>query len=241
MIIFPAIDLKDGKVVRLRQGKAEDMTVYSDSPAAQALEWQRQGGQYLHLVDLDGAFTGQGTNINVISEITKAVSIPCQMGGGIRDRESAKRAFDAGISRVIVGTKACESVEFVSSLVKEFGADRVAVGIDAQDGKVAVQGWTESGDWDPVQLAQAVSVAGVETVIYTDISTDGMLKGPNLPAMEQMVQAVDARVIASGGVSVKEDITHLAAIKGLHGVIVGKALYDGRVNLPEILNLAKSS
>jgi len=126
-------------------------------------------------------------------------------------------------------------------LVKEFGADRVAVGIDAKDGKVAVKGWTESGTWDPINLAQAVSTAGVETIIYTDISTDGMLKGPNLPAMEEMVKSVDAKVIASGGVSVKEDITNLGMIKGLYGVIVGKALYDGHVHLPEILSLAQKT
>lgn len=239
MIIFPAIDLKGGKVVRLRQGKADELTVYSHDPVQQALCWQKLGARYLHIVDLDGAFTGENDNFDAVCAITKALDIPCQMGGGIRDIQRARKVFEAGIARVIIGTKACESVEFISTLVKEFGSEKIAVGIDAKDGKVALRGWTETGSWDPISLAQAVTVAGAGTIIYTDISTDGMLKGPNLPAMREMVESVDAQVIASGGVSVKEDISDLAKITGLYGVIVGKALYDERVNLPEILHLAK--
>ncbi|MDX2226657.1 MAG: 1-(5-phosphoribosyl)-5-[(5-phosphoribosylamino)methylideneamino]imidazole-4-carboxamide isomerase [Verrucomicrobiae bacterium] len=240
MIILPAIDLKDGKVVRLRQGRADDVTVYSDDPVAQALEWERQGGQWLHLVDLDGAFTGVSRNFEAIRKIATTLRIPVEMGGGIRDAETVARVLEAGVSRVILGTAAAQNLTLVRELAARFGGEKIAVGIDAKNGKVAVKGWTEAVDIGPIELAREVAAAGARTIIYTDISTDGMLQGPNLPAMREMVDAVGCQIIASGGVGSVDDIRRLSEIRGLYGVIVGKALYDGKVTLPEMLTAAAS-
>lgn len=239
MLILPAIDLKGGQVVRLRQGRADDVTVYGNDPVEQALQWQKQGAEYLHLVDLDGAFTGESRNFEAIRRIAAALSIPVEMGGGIRDAATVKRVLDAGVARVILGTAASQNIGLVKDLAREFGSPRIAVGIDARNGKVSVKGWTEDVAQSPMDLAKAAAEAGAGTIIYTDISTDGMLQGPNIPAMTEMVNTVPCQVIASGGVSTASDITNLRAIKGLYGVIVGKALYDGRVQLPEILALSR--
>ena len=181
MLLLPAIDLMNGQVVRLQQGKADQKTVYSDDPAAVARRWQEEGGNYLHIVDLDAAFSGYSGPANqaALKTILEALTIPCELGGGLRDEETVRHALDLGVSRVVIGTRAAESIEFVRQLVKTFGSERVAVGIDAKDGKVAVKGWTESANRSALDLALEAQSAGVEVIIYTDIATDGMLAGPN--------------------------------------------------------------
>ena len=232
MIILPAIDLKDGKCVRLRQGKAEDVTVYSDDPVAQARTWLEQGAEQMHVVDLDGAFTGEPKHTEVIGRIVRALGIPVEVGGGLRTDAQVERLIDAGVARAIIGTRALENVDVLAALVKRFG-EKIAVGIDARDGYVQVKGWVETTGMRAVDLAKRVEAVGVQTVIYTDTATDGMLGGPNLPAMEQMCRAVSCRIIASGGVSAPEHAKALKALgcANLYGAIVGKALYDGKTTL----------
>lgn len=237
MLILPAIDLMGGQVVRLLQGKADQKTVYSDDPVVFARKWENEGGDYLHVVDLDAAFTGKLANLESIKAICSALTIPCELGGGMRDLASIELAMQAGVARAIIGSKACESLDFVKEAVRSFGGDRIAVGIDAKDGKVAVKGWVEISNWDAFDLAKAVTDLGVQTIIYTDISTDGMMAGPNLKAQEAMVKAVPAQIVASGGVSKLEDIRDLSRIPGLYGAIIGKALYDQKINLRECQSL----
>lgn len=233
-LIYPAIDLKDGKVVRLQQGRADAETVYSNDPAAVARRWACDGARWLHVVDLDGAFTGEPRNWDRVRAILGAVQIPVQLGGGLRTREQVASALAMGARRVVVGTKACESPEFVSALVKEFG-NRIAVGVDARDEFVAVKGWVEKTRWTAVEFVQRIDQLGVGTIIFTDVSTDGMLRGPNIAAISAVCAAVQCDVIASGGVSQTEDVSRLRVVSVEHpnlvGVIIGKALYDGRVTL----------
>jgi phosphoribosylformimino-5-aminoimidazole carboxamide ribotide isomerase len=231
MILLPAIDLMSGEVVRLRQGKADQKTVYSSDPTAFASRWESEGGDYLHIVDLDAAFTGEQRNLDAVRAITAAVSIPCELGGGIRSPEAVRRAIDAGVSRVIIGTRAAESLEFVRDMAREYGSARVAVGIDAKNGIVSVKGWTEESSLTALDLAQRAQDAGAGTIIYTDIATDGMMQGPNFAETEKMLEALDCQLIASGGVSRSEDVERLAQMPGLYGCIIGKALYDGAINL----------
>lgn len=235
MLLYPAIDLMGGQAVRLKQGRASEKTVYSDDPAAVALEWEARGGDWLHIVDLDAAFSGKHANLEMVRTICAAVSIPVQMGGGMRDEESIRLALGAGVSRAVIGTRAAEDPEFVSRSVARFGGEHVAVGIDARDGKVAVKGWAETTGVDALKLAAELGRSGIGALIYTDIATDGMLQGPNLPAMTAMVAAAGCPVIASGGVSSASDIAALGRIDGLSGAIIGKALFDGliRGNLKE--------
>ncbi|PAW80050.1 MAG: 1-(5-phosphoribosyl)-5-[(5-phosphoribosylamino)methylideneamino]imidazole-4-carboxamide isomerase [Verrucomicrobia bacterium Tous-C9LFEB] len=235
MKILPAIDLRGGKVVRLQQGKADQQTTYSDDPIAVAKGWEQQGAEELHIVDLDGAFTGHPQNLHIVEQIAKAINIPIELGGGMRNEEAIDAALAAGVARVVIGTKACDSLDFVRSVVDKFGGESIAVGIDAKNGIVAVKGWTEASKWTAVQLAQAVSVTGAGTIIYTDISTDGMFTGPNIPALKEVLESVDLQVIASGGVATVEHINVLRQIPNLYGAIVGKALYDKKVTLAEIL------
>ncbi len=235
MIILPAIDLKDGKCVRLRQGKADDVTVYSDDPVAQARKWVEQGAQELHMVDLDGAFNGAPAHTGVIRKIVEMLKIPVEVGGGLRTDEHIEQLVDAGVTRVILGTRALESVDVLRALVDRFG-DVITVGIDARDGFVQVRGWVETTGIRAVDLALQVESAGVKTIIYTDTATDGMLGGPNLDAMREMCSTVSCNVMASGGISAPE---HVSALKGLdcsnlYGAIVGKALYDGKTTLADM-------
>lgn len=234
MLIFPAIDLMAGKVVRLRQGKAAEKTVYSDDPVAVARRWAEEGGDYLHIIDLDAAFTGQQINLEWIARITSAIGIPCQLGGGIRDKAAAQRALDAGVARVIIGTKAAESLDFVSELAEAFGSERIAVGIDAKNGLVSVKGWTETSGLKAAILAVKAEAAGAGTIICTDIATDGMLSGPNFAEIGHILSLVRCQVIASGGVSTVEDVMRLKAMPGLYGAIIGKALYDERIRLKDL-------
>ena len=232
MLLYPAIDLMDGQVVRLERGLAAKKTVYSSDPVAMALKWQAAGADWIHLVDLDAAFEGKSRNLDVIREITKAVSVPCELGGGMRDAGSIEQGLSSGVSRVIIGTKAAEP-GFLAEAAGAFGPSRLAVGIDAKDGKVAVKGWVETMDLTALDLAREAVNTGIRTIIYTDIATDGMLQGPNLAAMKEMAAAVPCDLIASGGVSCPEDIRQLAKVPGIHGAIIGRALYEGR--MPEDL------
>lgn len=232
MLLYPAIDLMSGQAVRLRQGKAEAKTVYSDHPPEVAREWAARGGDWLHVVDLDAAFTGVQSNLGVVAAMVRSIGIPVQLGGGMRDLAAIERALDAGVSRVVIGTRAAESVDFVAESVKVFGGDKIAVGIDAKDGFVAVRGWTERTSVAAADLARQVAALGVGALIYTDIATDGMLQGPNFGAVETLVCEVDCPVIASGGVSSAEDLVKLEKITDLHGAIIGKALFDGLIKGP---------
>lgn len=229
MLLYPAIDLMEGQAVRLRQGRADQKTVYSDDPAAVAAEWAARGGDWLHVVDLDAAFTGSPKNLEVVRRMAEAVKIPVQMGGGVRDEAAIERALAAGVARVVIGTRAAESVDFVARAVGRYGAEHIAVGIDAKDGFVAVRGWTERTGVSAAELAVQVSALGVGALIYTDIATDGMLQGPNFEAVRHMVSVVECPVIASGGVSSAGDLRRLEEIGGLSGAIIGKALFDGLI------------
>lgn len=241
MTIYPAIDIKGGRCVRLTQGRADQETVYAENPAAVAAEFRAAGSDWVHVVDLDGAFAGEPANLAAVQAIV-ATGLKVQLGGGLRHRGAVERALAAGVSRVVIGTRAAESESFIRELVGAYGG-RVAVGIDAKEGKVAVKGWVDTTGLGAVDLARQMDAIGVGTIIYTDIGTDGMLTGPNFPAQEAMLQAVKARVIASGGVSRREDVLKLAELArrcaNLDGVIVGKALYEGRVQLPDLLTITR--
>jgi phosphoribosylformimino-5-aminoimidazole carboxamide ribotide isomerase len=242
-IIFPAIDLKAGRVVRLQQGRANAETVYGDDPAAVARRWESEGGRFLHVVDLDGAFDGVPRNWDSVKLILGAVKIPVELGGGLRTREQIAGALALGVNRVVIGTKACESPEFVAALVSEFGG-RIVVGIDARDGFVVVKGWVEKSQWPAIEFAQKIDGLGVANIIFTDVSTDGMLAGPNYAAVTAVCSAVKCNVIASGGVSQDGDVRQLLELAESHpnlaGVIVGKALYDGRIDLKHIVGCGGS-
>ncbi len=236
MLFLPAIDLMGGEVVRLRQGKADQKTVYPAPALAYARRWQDEGGDWLHIVDLDAAFSGVHANLETVRTITKGLVIPVELGGGMRSPEAIQAALDAGVARVVIGTRAAESIEFLAEMVKEFGRDRIAVGIDAKNGKVSVKGWTETSDQSAFELAKRVEQTGVGTIIYTDISTDGMMQGPNFQELDQMLVTVRCNVIASGGVSSLGDLQRLTQIPRLHGAIVGKALYDNAIRLHDAVD-----
>ena len=232
MLLLPAIDLMDRQVVRLRRGVAAEKVVYSNDPVSIAKKWEDAGADWLHLVDLDAAFSGEPKNLPCIESICAAVDVPCQLGGGMRSRQNISAAFDTGIQRVILGTKAYESTDFLQEACQVFGGERIAVGIDAKDGLVAVKGWTETTSRRAVDLALGAQQAGSGTVIYTDIATDGMLEGPNYSALAELLNLLECNLIASGGVSSAKDILRLAALPGLYGAIIGKALYERKVVPP---------
>ena len=239
MIILPAIDLKDGKCVRLRQGKADDVTVYGDDPALQARDWREQGGQELHVVDLDGAFAGTPRHVETIRRIIEAFDGPVEVGGGLRTPEAIAAVLDAGAARAIIGSAALEDPGLLSKMVELYG-ERIAVGIDARDGLVQTRGWVETSSVKAVDLAAAVAKIGVKTIIYTDTATDGMLAGPNLSQMAAICDAAPTcSITASGGVSSVYDVQNLKALErsNLRSAIVGKALYDGKTTRRE-MNIA---
>lgn len=238
MIVIPAIDLKEGKCVRLLQGKKEEVTIYSDDPPSMARNWQEQGAELLHVVDLDGAFTGEQHNYEKIKAIRSAIDIPIEVGGGIRDADRVAQLIDLGVDRTIIGTSAAEKPDMVREICRRFPG-KVLVGIDAKDGKVAVKGWVEVTELEAVAFAKQMEGAGAAGIIYTDISRDGMLTGPNVEAMAKMVESVGIPVIASGGVSQLDDIKSLMKINNLWGVITGKALYTGSMKLDEAIALTK--
>ncbi len=240
MLLIPAIDLKDGKCVRLRQGRMEDSTVFSDDPVAMAARWVEAGARRLHLVDLNGAFAGQPVNAQVIRRIVAAFpDLPIQVGGGIRDQQTVEAYLDAGVQFVIIGTKAVQDPHFISDLCLEYGG-HVIVGLDARDGRVAVSGWSKLSKHDVVDLAQIFERDGVEAIVYTDISRDGMMQGVNVEATVRLAQAISIPVIASGGVSTLDDVRALCAVEkeGIMGAIIGRALYDGAIDLAAAQQIA---
>ena len=240
MEVIPAIDLRGGRCVRLHQGDFDRETVFSDDPVAMARHWQEQGGSRLHVVDLDGAATGEPTHLEVISAIVGALSIPVQVGGGIRSAGTARAWLEAGVERVVIGTAAVRDPAMVEALCREQGPEAVVVSIDARDGMVALQGWTESSEVSVLELAERMKRLGVERLLYTDISRDGMLTGPDISTNAQLVQQTGMAVLASGGVSSAEDIRNLLPT-GVEGVIVGRALYTGAVSLPEAVTAARGA
>ena len=242
MILFPAIDLKDGKCVRLRLGDMNAATVFNDDPAAQALAFERQGFEYLHIVDLNGAFAGRPVNGVAVDAILAAIAMPAQLGGGIRDMATIEAWLARGIRRVILGTVAVRDPALVRAACREFPG-RVAVGIDAKGGKVAVEGWAETSELTAIDLASRFEDAGVAAIIYTDIERDGVLKGLNLPATAELARATSIPVIASGGLASIDDVKALLTpeYRMLEGAITGRALYDGRLDAREALALLKTA
>jgi phosphoribosylformimino-5-aminoimidazole carboxamide ribotide isomerase len=237
MILYPAIDLKDNKCVRLVQGKMDQETVFGENAGEMAARWVAQGAKWLHVVDLNGAFTGYSVNLPAIRAIVRTAKVPVQLGGGIRTMDHIRSMLEEiGIQRVILGTVAIEQPQLVSEAVACYG-NRIAVGIDASQGKVAVKGWAEATQVTPLELGKRMVALGVETFIYTDISRDGMLSGPNFDATRSLIEATGAQVIVSGGVASLSDITRAKEIKA-SGVILGKAIYTGAIKLDEALKEA---
>jgi len=236
VLILPAIDIRGGQCVRLRQGDYAQETVFSSDPAAMARHWADQGATFLHLVDLDGAKEGRPVNGESIRRIVQSVKVPCQLGGGLRTEEHIQQALDWGINRVVVGTKAIKDPGWLESVSRRF-PDQIVLGIDAKNGKVATEGWLEISNHSPAELARQCVGWPLAALVYTDISRDGMMVGPNFEALTEMSQVVNLPTIASGGVTTLDDIRRLAAL-GLAGCIIGRALYEGRLSLPEAINCA---
>ena len=242
MILFPAIDLKDGVCVRLEQGDMGRATVFNRDAAAQAMGFEAEGFEYLHVVDLDGAFAGRPVNAPAIERILESVPLPMQLGGGIRDRATIAAWLEKGVDRVIIGTAAVKDPDLVKQAARDW-PNRIAVGLDARDGRVAVQGWAETSDLSALEIALRFEDAGVAAIIHTDISRDGLLKGLNLDATVSLADAITVPVIASGGLASMNDIRQLLEprAKKLAGAIAGRALYDGRLNASEALRLIRNA
>jgi phosphoribosylformimino-5-aminoimidazole carboxamide ribotide isomerase len=238
MLVIPAIDLKDGQCVRLLQGRKDAVTTYSNEPAKTAKRWESYGAKLLHIVDLDGAFTGRQTNLDAITKIRQSVKIPLQVGGGIRNIGNVMNLFSAGIDRIIIGTAAIEDPEFLTYACKNYPG-KVLIGIDAKDGMVAIKGWEEVTSLSAKDLVRRLEIFGVAGIVYTDISRDGMLSGPNIDATRAIVEGVKIPVIASGGVSSVDDIKNLMKIQNLWGAITGKAIYSGAMDLKEAIQIAE--
>jgi phosphoribosylformimino-5-aminoimidazole carboxamide ribotide isomerase len=236
MQIWPAIDLRGGKCVRLRQGDYGRETVYGDDPVAMARKFVKDGAECLHLVDLDGARDGSNANLAAVQAIVKAVDIPCELGGGIRDEATIEKMLALGLDRLVVGTRALQEPEWFRAACRTF-PDQLVLGIDAKHGRVATDGWLKTSETAAIDLARMFAGEPLAAIIYTDISRDGMLEGPNLEAMAEMCKAVNIPVIASGGVTTGEDVYALAMI-GLDGCIIGRALYEGRLSLKHALKMA---
>jgi len=234
MDIIPAIDILDGKCVRLYQGDYQQAQIFSENPVEIALRFVEEGATRLHLVDLDGAKEGRISNLTTIESIVQAVSIPVQVGGGLRNLNSVQQLVELGVSRVILGTIAVEQPELVAELCQQF-PQKIVIGIDAREGKVATRGWLETAEISAIELGQKMSTLGATAIIYTDIQRDGTLSGPNKAALRELITQVDIPVIASGGVSSLSDLLSLLSLEplGLEGVIIGKAIYTGAVNLKE--------
>ncbi len=242
MLLIPAIDLKEGKCVRLRQGRMEDNTVFSDDPVAVAGKWVEQGARRIHLVDLDGAFAGKPKNADIIKQIAEAYpDVPVQIGGGIRDEETIQGYLDAGVQYVIIGSKAVSDPEFVRTVARKF-AGHVIVGLDAKDGKVAIDGWATVSDKDVTELAKEFEEHGVVSIIYTDIARDGMMQGVNVEATARLARAISIPVIASGGITNMDDIHGLGRVAsdGIMGAITGRAIYEGTLDFVEAEKIAQT-
>lgn len=241
MLLIPAIDLKDGKCVRLRQGRMEDSTIFSDDPVAMAERWVKAGARRLHLVDLNGAFAGQPINAQVIGQIVQAFpDLPIQVGGGIRDEATVETYLNVGVQYVIIGTKAVQEPHIINDLCLEYPG-HIIVGLDAKDGRVATNGWSKLSKHNVIDLAQVFERDGVEAIVYTDIGRDGMMQGVNIEATVRLAQSITIPVIASGGVSTLDDVRALCAVEneGIMGAIIGRALYDGAIDLTEAQRLAE--
>jgi phosphoribosylformimino-5-aminoimidazole carboxamide ribotide isomerase len=238
MLVIPAIDMKDGQCVRLLQGRKDAVTAYSNDPAKTAKRWESYGAKLIHIVDLDGAFTGKQRNLDAIIKIRQSVKIPLQVGGGIRNIGNVMNLFSAGIDRIIIGTAAIEDPEFLTYACRNYPG-KVLIGIDAKDGMVAIKGWEEVTSLSAKDLVRRLEIFGVSGIIYTDISRDGMLSGPNIEATRDIVEGVKIPVIASGGVSCIDDIKNLMKIQNLWGVITGKAIYSGAMDLKEAIQIAE--
>ena len=239
MTIYPAIDLRNGRCVRLFQGKADQETVYFENPAEPARSWKDAGADHLHVVDLDGAFAGASSNLDAVRTILQVKGLRVQLGGGMRDERAIQKALGLGLARVIIGTRACDEPEWIGSLIEKFGPERIVVGIDAKDGLVATKGWVETTRTEAIDLAKNLQEMGLKWIIHTDVATDGAMKGPNLDAQKRMADAVpECQVIASGGVTKESDVDDLRSLSSYHpnieGVIIGKALYEGTVNLQNL-------
>jgi len=240
MIVIPAVDIKDGKCVRLLQGRMEDATVYSDTPWEMALRWQKAGGTIVHIVDLNGAVEGHGVNDDAVREIVKRVDMVTELGGGTRNMARINALLDMGVDRVILGTAAVENPVLVSEAIEQYGPEKIIVGIDAKNGIAATRGWIENGRQSAVELGLDMKDLGIERIIYTDIARDGMLTGLNIAETETMAQKTGLKITASGGVSSLDDIRALKQIEhsGVDSVIVGKALYEGKFELEEAIEIA---
>src|SRR5690625_178033 len=232
MIIFPAIDILQGKCVRLIQGDYNQEKVYSDSPIEMAKKWEQLGAEYIHIVDLDGAKSGESINQSIITDIAQSVKIPVQVGGGIRSIKTIDTYINNGVSRVIIGTAAIQDREFSNEAVKTYG-EKIAVSLDAKNGYVATDGWTETSTVKALDLLKELEEIGLKTIVYTDIAKDGMLQGPNLAEQKSINEATSMDVIASGGVTTKQDVKNLEKLN-MYGAIIGKALYDGKLDFSNV-------
>lgn len=237
MLIFPAIDLYGGKAVRLYKGDYEQMTIYSDDPLSVARDFENNGAEWVHLVDLEGAKNGTTPNINVVSAIAKETSLKCEIGGGIRNIETVEKYFSAGVDRVILGTAAVTDEGFLKAAVAKFG-EKIAVGVDIKDSKVAIKGWIEKSDVDAFDFCEKMQNIGVRTIICTDISKDGAMKGANHALYRELSERFDMQLVASGGVSSIDDVKKLADLD-IYGAIIGKAYYTGAIDLYEAINIAR--
>lgn len=237
MIILPAIDLRDGKCVRLYQGKFEMSQVVGEDPFKVSLEFKKNGAQYIHMVDLDGALYGKQKNLSVVSKIVKNIGVPVELGGGIRDIETVDNLFNIGLSRIILGTAALKNPDFVVEAVRKYG-EKIAVGIDAKNKKLAINGWTDVISIDYIYFAKKMEKIGVKTIIFTDISKDGTLKGPNLEQLSEIKNSVKCNIIASGGIKNISDLKNINDM-GIYGAITGKAIYSGNINLKEAIEMCK--
>jgi phosphoribosylformimino-5-aminoimidazole carboxamide ribotide isomerase len=237
MIIFPAIDLKGGKCVRLFQGRMDQDKVYSDVPEDMARRWVDEGGAFLHVVDLEAAVSGKTENRKAIENIVKAVSVPVQVGGGMRDRGAIDAMLSLGVARVIIGTAAIRNPEMVGDVIEEFGREKIVAGIDALRGVVKISGWSHYTSLDFVTLAKRMELFGVERVVFTDIEKDGALQGPNIDSTRKLAEATNLKVIASGGVTTTDDVRRVKELgeTGVEGMIIGKALYEGTIQLKDIV------
>ncbi len=240
MIIIPAVDIKEGRCVRLKQGIASEETIFSDQPEEMAKRWYDMGAQRIHVVDLDGAFSGRPVNIRLIEKIVKNVPAEIEIGGGIRDIDTIKRYIEIGVKYVILGTVAIKNSDMVIE-ASEIFPGRIILGIDARDGKIAVEGWTKGEDVTPIEIAKRFESSKISSIIYTDIKRDGMKTGPNIDVIKKLASSTNIPIIASGGISSIEDIKRLLPLKsyGVEGVIIGRALYDGDINLAEAIKIAK--
>ncbi|MEA3359981.1 MAG: 1-(5-phosphoribosyl)-5-[(5-phosphoribosylamino)methylideneamino]imidazole-4-carboxamide isomerase [Thermodesulfobacteriota bacterium] len=236
MIVIPAVDIKGGKCVRLRQGLMDEETIFSDNPEEMALKWQEKGAKRLHLVDLDGAVNGETSNKKVVQNIVKMVSVPVQLGGGIRNMKTIGEYIDMGIDQVILGTVAYKNPDLVDEACKRY-ENKIIVSIDSKDGYISIEGWTEPTQMAAIDLAKNFENMGVNSIIYTDIKRDGMESGPNLDAIKKFAGALNMKVIAAGGISTLKDIEDLSLLEkyGVNGAIVGKALYSGSIKLEEVI------